>query len=184
MQTALTGAAGEYYVAAELSRLGWSASITPKGVQRSDVLAQHVETRTVVAIQVKTARAGTNFRLNKKLELPAGEENEWIALVALRESAARAEFYIVPRNVVAAFIYVDHRVWLATPGKGGQPHKDNEQRNIDVSDVAAYRDRWDLLLRPTSEAPCALPDRFYSGVQQHSIALPGEYLPVAIVRTD
>lgn len=184
MKNALTGAAGEYYVAAELSRFGWAASITPRGVQRSDVLAQHLETQTVVAIQVKTARAGTNFRLTEKLELPASAENEWIALVALREATSRAEYYIVPRNVVAAFIYVDHRVWLATPGKAGQRHRDNPQRNIDTSDVAAYRDRWDLLLAPTSEAPCVLPDRFYSGAQQHSIALPHKYPPVAMAGHD
>jgi hypothetical protein len=63
--TALTGAAGEYYVAAELSRRGWAASITPKGVERNDVLAQHVETRAVVAIQVKTWARGRRFTLRK-----------------------------------------------------------------------------------------------------------------------
>jgi hypothetical protein len=61
----LTGAAGEYFVAAELSRRGWAASVTPKGVERTDVLAQHVDTGAVVALQVKTTTTGTSFTLRE-----------------------------------------------------------------------------------------------------------------------
>jgi hypothetical protein len=68
--TALTGAAGEYYVAAELSRRGWAASITPKGVERNDVLAQHLDTQAVVVMQVKTSAVGRSFRLSEKNERP------------------------------------------------------------------------------------------------------------------
>ena len=75
--TALTGAAGEYYVAAELSRRGWAASITPRGVERTDVLAQHLESKTVVAIQVKTMALGNRFRLGAKNEEPTTATNEW-----------------------------------------------------------------------------------------------------------
>jgi hypothetical protein len=38
-KTALTGAAGEYFVAGELSRHRWAASITPRNADRTDVLA-------------------------------------------------------------------------------------------------------------------------------------------------
>jgi hypothetical protein len=169
--TQLTGAAGEYLVAAELSRRGWAASITPKGVQRSDVLAQHVETQRVVAIQVKTARNGRNFRLPEKLEVPTTADNEWIILVALRhDEGDPVEYYVVPRNLISALIYVDHRRWLATPGRKGQPHNDNPQRNADAGQFTAYRDAWHLL-----EGSChdvsydQLPDWFAPGVAQFGL---------------
>lgn len=169
--TQLTGAAGEYLVAAELSRRGWAASITPKGVQRSDVLAQDVETNRVVAIQVKTARSGSSFRLNEKLERPTAADNEWIVFVALRDDeGAPTEYYVVPRNLVSALIYVDHRRWLATPGKNGQPHNDNPQRNTNSGQLSAYRDAWGLLDGSAHNVPYeGLPDWFAPGITQFGL---------------
>jgi hypothetical protein len=159
--TQLTGAAGEYLVAAELSRRGWAASITPKGVQRSDVLAQHVETQRVVAIQVKTARTGGSFRLTETLEQPTAADNEWIVLVALREEEDDpVEYYVVPRNFVGAFIYVGHRRWLATPGRHGQAHKDTSQRNLTVEHLVTYRDAWHLVEDSTLVVPYVFPEWF------------------------
>lgn len=173
--TQLTGAAGEYLVAAALSQQGWAASITPKGVQRSDVLAQHVETQRVVAIQVKTARSGGSFRLNEKLEKPTTADNEWIVFVALREGeAGPVEYYVVPRNLISALIFVDHRRWLATPGRNGQPHKDNPQRNTNADQLAGYRDAWHLLDGSSHDVPYdQLPDWFAAGVTQ--FGLPPEH---------
>jgi hypothetical protein len=180
--TQLTGAAGEYLVAAELSRRGWAASITPKGVQRSDVLAQHAETQRVVAIQVKTARSGGSFRLNEKLETPTSADNEWVVFVALHEGEADPpEYYVVPRNLVSALIYVRHRSWLATPGRNGRPHKDTPVRNITAGQIGAYRNAWHLLDGSSHDVPYdRLPDWFDPGVAQ--FGLPPEH--PGVVRPD
>lgn len=85
-------------MAAELTRRLWMASVTP---QRADVLAQHLETKEVVAIQVKTAGRGNQFRLSKKLEEPTAVENEWVVLVSLQAKGERPVFYVMPRNVPA-----------------------------------------------------------------------------------
>jgi hypothetical protein len=61
--TGLTGAAGEYYVAAELSRRGWLATVTIKNSPGTDVLAQRLGTGRVVSIQVKTAGFGNRSSL-------------------------------------------------------------------------------------------------------------------------
>jgi hypothetical protein len=128
--TALTGAAGEYYVAAELSRRGWAASITPRGAERTEVLAQHLETKTVVAIQVKTMAVGNRFRLGAKNEAPTTATNEWYGLVRLGDATEAPMVFIAPRNFIAAYVYLDHTLWLSTPAKSGKPHKDNPIRNV------------------------------------------------------
>ena len=50
----LTGVAGEYFVAAELSRRGYIASITLRNTRGIDILASNADATRQVAIQVKT----------------------------------------------------------------------------------------------------------------------------------
>lgn len=38
--------------------------------------------------------------------------------------------YVVPSVVIADGIKNEHRIWLATPGKNGQPHKETKMRRI------------------------------------------------------
>jgi hypothetical protein len=58
----ITGAAGEYFVAAELSARGWIATISVRGAPATDVLAQHAETGRLIAVQTKAAGTGmTDF---------------------------------------------------------------------------------------------------------------------------
>lgn len=167
--TRLTGASGEFYVAAELTRRLWAASVTPQGVERTDVLAQHLETRKVLAIQVKTSHSD-HFHMSKKLEEPTDTEYEWIILVSLRSDGERPEFYVVPRNVIAALMWVGRYRWLAAPSRSGRPHKD--ARPVVVADrVKQYHERWSWLHKPTSEIPYCLPDWFYGpdGVDKYGL---------------
>ena len=50
----LAGVAGEYFVAAELSRLGYIASITLRNTKGIDILASNADASKQVGIQVKT----------------------------------------------------------------------------------------------------------------------------------
>jgi hypothetical protein len=148
--TGLTGAAGEYYVAAELSRRGWLATVTIKNAPGTDVLAQRVESALTVAIQTKTSSRGSAFRLAEKDERPATTAHEWYVLVGLKGELERPEFFIVPRDFVSAFIWVGHRRWLTEEGRRG-PHKDSPVRAIRGDWIADFRDRWDILELPTDE---------------------------------
>jgi hypothetical protein len=143
----LTGAAGEYYVAAELCRRRWAASITPRNTQRTDIIAQHLEQRITVAVQVKTMAIGSNFTLTIRDEATSAAQNEWYILVDLRDQ--RPVYYVMPRNLVSAYLHLSHRLWLATPGRGGRRRGENTRRAIQPDEVQSYRDRWDALLKPT-----------------------------------
>ncbi len=151
--TGLTGAAGEYYVAAELSLRGWLATPTIKNAPGTDVLAQYREAGILVAIQTKTASFGNQFMMNAGIERPSMADNEWVVLVKLHEIKSRPSFFVVPLNHVAAAAYAQHRRWLGTPGQGGQEHRDNPRRTLIAKRFLDYEDRWDLLLQPTSAVP-------------------------------
>ena len=154
----MTGSAGVFFVAGELARRDWVPSITPRGVEKTDILAQHSTEGLMVAIQVKTASAGYNLRLGVKNEAPARDWNEWFVFVALGEVAARPRFFIVPTNVVAAFLYVKHRVWLEGTKRDGSPRKDSAIRALSLGELAPYEGEWASLLKRADKAPIHLPD--------------------------
>jgi hypothetical protein len=89
--------------------------------------------------------------LNASIERPSSANNEWVVLVKLHELGSRPSFFIVPHDHVAAASYAQHKRWLGTPGLGGRQHHDNPRRMLIAKQFLDYEDRWDLLLRPTSE---------------------------------
>jgi hypothetical protein len=54
LSAGLTGVAGEYFVAAELSRLGYIATLTLKNTRGIDILAANLKATKSTSIQVKT----------------------------------------------------------------------------------------------------------------------------------
>jgi hypothetical protein len=171
--TGLTGTAGEYFVAAELSLRGWLATVTIKNAPGTDVLAQKRTTGVVVAIQTKTASFGNPFQLSKNCETPTTVQNEWYVLVKLHEPKTRPSFYIVPRNIVAGAVYAQHQEWLSRPGRGGKPHNDNPRRILQPKWFAGYEDRWDLLGEPADQAPLLI-DPWYTECVER-FGLPSEH---------
>jgi hypothetical protein len=65
LSSGLTGIAGEYYVAAELSRRGFMASITLRNNDSIDIHASKLSNKKLFAIQVKTKQIeGRRWPLN------------------------------------------------------------------------------------------------------------------------
>jgi|SRR5579884_1837848 len=138
VQTGLTGAAGEYYVAAELSRRGWLATVTLKNAPRVDVLAQR-PTGEMVFIQTKTAGEGSGgFQLGAKDESGPYGSNDWYIFVKLGTEVP-ARYWVVPRLVVSAVVYSSHEHYKSYSGKNGA------RRTLRSSWIAGYEDAWDLL---------------------------------------
>ncbi len=165
--TSQTGAAGEFHVAAQLSQRGWQASVLLGNARRTDVLAHHPETGVSVSIQSKAANGGGDFQAGKASEEPSPPEaREWFVFVGLRSPDERPAFYIVPRNVIAAFSWCTHQAWLRSTRRDGRPHKDNSMRNISQRYLEAFLERWDDLLRPPGEIPYWLPQWFWDAKER------------------
>jgi hypothetical protein len=58
----LCGIAGEYFVAAELSRRGYVAAVTLRNTRGADILVWHPACRKSATIQVKTQQNGLAAR--------------------------------------------------------------------------------------------------------------------------
>jgi hypothetical protein len=142
--TTLVGVAGEYFVAAELTRRGYVASITLRNTRGVDILATNEAASRHVSIQVKTNTTGRRgWMLNEKSETVTSESHFYV-FVNLTDCGTMPEYFIVPCKVVADFIYTDHRQWLAAKGRQGQQRKDTPMRRYQDPE-GKYRDNWGLL---------------------------------------
>ncbi|GHX87375.1 aspartate ammonia-lyase [Vibrio cholerae] len=69
LETNLVGVAGEYFVAAELSRKGYIAAITLRNSRGIDIIASNGDGTKSVSIQVKTNSNGSDkWILSQKSE--------------------------------------------------------------------------------------------------------------------
>lgn len=140
----LSGVAGEYFVAAELSRRGYLASITLRNTKGVDILCSNADATKTIAIQVKTnRRSNREWVLNQKAE-SFYAKNHFYVFVNLHDDKQQPDYFIVPSKTVADHVKETHATWLAAPGKGGRAHIDTTMRKFsDLSEE--FKDRWDLL---------------------------------------
>ena len=137
------GNSGEYFVAGELERHGFTAAVPMSNVKDFDILAIDRETHKQIAVQVKTtSQKGKSWTLNYKCKKLFGE-NIFYILVSLNDLGA-PEYHIVPSQIVADTVRIGHARWLSEPGRNGQPHHDNPVRKFSDQEDR-YLDRWDLL---------------------------------------
>ena len=137
------GNAGEYFVAAELERHGFTVAVPMSNVKDFDILAIERTTHKQFAIQVKTTSyKQRKWTLTEKNEHLKGENIVYF-FVSLN-GLDNPEYHIVPSEVVAKKLHEDHQEWLKKPGIHGQPHNDTNLRNF-YDDDNAYLDRWEVL---------------------------------------
>ena len=137
------GNSGEYFVAGELERRGFTVAVPMSNVKDFDILAINRETHEQFAIQVKT----TGYKQKKWVLSKNNEElrgnNIFYVFVSLNELET-PEYHIVPSKVVADTIKASHQAWLNTPGKKGQQHKDTSIRAF-TDEGDTYLNKWELL---------------------------------------
>ena len=144
LSTGLSGIAGEYFVAAELSRRGYIASITLRNTRGIDILASNVDATCSVGIQVKSRQdRGAKWMLDQKVEGLDLAENLFFVFVSLND-LEMPQYYIVPRERVATYAREDHAAWLKTPGRGGRVHRDTPMRTFRDPE-GEFLNRWDIL---------------------------------------
>ena len=142
------GIAGEFFVAAELTRRGYVASLTSKNTKAIDILASNKDGSKSVAIQVKTSN---NLKMNKWMMTENSEkilsDNLFYVLVNMNEGQMPS-YFIMPSVFVANKIKNAYNDWLNTPGKNGQYHNTTTMRTFIFSsdeEMLQYKDAWHLL---------------------------------------
>ena len=140
------GNCGEYFVAAELERHGFTVAVPMSNTKDFDILAISREIPyNQFAIQVKTSNSNKKqWILSRKNEQLKGN-NIFYIFVSLNDGQ-NPSYHIVPSEIVAKYINDDYNKWLNKPGKNGIKHNDNTIRKFrDLNDT--FLNRWDLLLK-------------------------------------
>lgn len=144
LNSVISGVAGEYFVAAELSARGYIASITLRNTKGVDILCSNEDATKTVAIQVKTNKGyAKDWILNEKCENYFAD-NLFYVFVNLNNAEKHPDYTIVPSKIVADDIRSNHKAWLDAPGKKGQAHNDGPNRKFRDKEEK-YLERWDLL---------------------------------------
>jgi hypothetical protein len=139
------GVSGEYFVAAELSRRGYSCSITIKNTKGVDILVSSPNSKKLIGIQVKSNQTTRKaWVLNEKAEEFIGDNLFYVFADNVGEPNTLPVYYIVPSGEVADQVKEGHREWLEKPGIRGQAHQDNPIRKF-RDDEQKHRDGWHLI---------------------------------------
>jgi hypothetical protein len=142
-----TGRAGEYFVAAELSRRGAYAVTFAGNMPRIDILASNLDRSRTVSLQAKTRRVGTwqtSIDEGERCRRKEDETHFWI-FVDLVDPPAPSEYYIVPSWWIRQNIYQAHRAYLARQGGVRAVNPSSKHHSIIVSRIRQWKDRWDPL---------------------------------------
>lgn len=137
------GIAGEYLVAAELTRQGYVASLTLRNTRGIDILASNSDATRSVGIQVKASQSrNAAWLLNKKAESDLAD-NLFYVFVCLPKGEVPS-YYVVPRRVVARYVRESHQAWLKKTARDGSAHKDTDMRQFKDPD-GVYKGAWHTL---------------------------------------
>ena len=135
------GNAGEYLVAAELERRGFSVAVPMSNVEMFDILALNRVTRKQIAIQVKTNSSSSPVWLLKRKCEEIIDPNIFYIFVNMNELGFPT-YHILPSQVVAKQIADNHTNWLNDKTKPNR--KDGTLRKFFDLDNT-YLNKWDIL---------------------------------------
>lgn len=127
----LTGVAGEYYVAAKLSRRGYLAAITLRNSDGTDILVSDLYGTNHISIQVKTTRNKFKWLLSSKVENVKSINLYYIFVSIPSDIEKQPIYYIINSINLANRIYSGHKRWLTELGKYGQARNDSNARQFD-----------------------------------------------------
>lgn len=122
------GNSGEYFVAAELERRGFTAAVPMSNTKDFDILAINRETQRQIALQVKTNRGKSkHWILNKKCENLQGD-NIYYVLISLNEFE-QPEYYIIESSLIAKSVSEGYKLWIQSEGKN-RKHQETTMRKF------------------------------------------------------
>ena len=148
----LVGIAGEYFVCAELCRLGFLALLTPKNNPLYDVVIANVAGTKTVALQVKTRsiRNKQGWKLGCDITEKKSNPNLFVALVELKATGA-PDIWIYEYDVLAEHVEKQFNTYIVKKKKDGKDRKDpgfrwHDLRSFNKDDHARKND-WNIITK-------------------------------------
>ncbi len=151
------GSASQFFVAGELCRRELVAVVTLGNCPNTDILCSNKQGTRFVHIQVKTFVPGCRTcSVGRKAEHHYGPNFFWVlGGIPKAQSSDEFTYYVIPSSIMAREVKKAHLIWLATPGKRGQPHQDNTMRTVSLPpskslsgwSIKRYENAWHLIER-------------------------------------
>lgn len=147
VSSVLTGVAGEYFVAAELSRRGAIATITAKNTPHFDVIATDLQGKRSASIQVKaTAKNIGGLPIgNKPLDVSPSDNSFYVFAYFGRED--QPQYWIVPQALANKKI---EKAWSSWVNQNPETRKTAPRTfrwSWLIEDVlfTPFKDNWNVL---------------------------------------
>src|SRR3990170_895605 len=145
-------AEGERHVVAGLRRRGIEYRLEPQR-RRNDIVVMSAIGRLTVQVRVTSLGQRQGWLLTNELE---DVTDDRVLYAFVNTEPSEPETFFIPAAVVSDVLRTSHAAWLATPGRGGRPHRDQPMRMILMDYrfpvqgyppgwLEQYRERWDLL---------------------------------------
>ena len=149
LTTILSGVAGQFFVAAELSRRGFIATLTLRNTRGVDLPVASANASMSVGVQVKTNQGeGKVWLLDKKAEESATENLLYVFVNLNRVTGTPTfgtpTFHVVRSQIVANYSSKRHRDWLAGTPVRAAVRKDSSMRKFEDS-KNEYLGKWGVL---------------------------------------
>jgi hypothetical protein len=149
-KSAIVGAAGEYFVMAELLRQGWVAGLTPRGAPDFDIVASKDGQTIHVRVKTKTAdsqRFLWTCRGDGRVFRAPIRENDFCVLVDI--GGAAPKYYVIPTPEVEAQLQEIFDQWRrGKPGRSAKNWVRAFKLPRDDSRLSKFKENWAAL--PTS----------------------------------
>jgi len=129
----LTGMAGVYYAAAELSKMGFIVTPTARNAQGIDLLIANHNGPRVYSAQVKTNAKTFGFWLLSEKNTSLQSKTLFYIFINLRKTGV--EYYVVPSKLVVSKI-------LVSKSKSKKTGKESTWYSFYMEHAQKYRDKW------------------------------------------
>ena len=142
------GIAGEFFVAAELTRRGYVVSLTSKNTKMLDLLVSDKRGQRQVAIQVKACDDAKRLKWKMSDSVEKADSSNLFFVLVNMNDGAEPSYYVVPSKYIAYRVREDYENWLNTPGKNGHIRQETTMRTfefLDEQERKQYEDAWHLL---------------------------------------
>jgi hypothetical protein len=145
----LVGVTGEYYVCAELGKMGILALLTPKNNPLFDIVAVCPSTLKTVLIQVKTMSEENNqgWKLGMDICIRKNNENLFVLLVNVKTNST--DYYTFKYDDLSERVENLYLEYLNTPKRNGENRKDIGFRWLDLKQLSdeekSRKNKWELL---------------------------------------
>lgn len=138
--------AGEFFVAAQLQRLGVSASVTYGNAKRADVIAVSRETGRAVSVEVKTS---SKSRWPVGRRVPVASSQPWVFVHMPTEQFEPPEFFVLLQSDLQLALAPREAAYMDRfEAKHGRKYGEGTPGVAAAlrSEIAGFKDNWQCIL--------------------------------------